>query len=63
LCELVDWLTGIIDALKIGKAYMAGLSLGGFLVISYALEKSKRPKKIVLLAPATTFAPSVKADI
>jgi pimeloyl-ACP methyl ester carboxylesterase len=63
LCKLADWLTSILDALKKEKAYMAGLSLGGFLTISYALEKPERIKKIVLLAPATTFAPSVKADI
>jgi len=58
--ELAEWLTNILDALKIEKTYMAGYSLGGFLTISYALEKPERLKKIVLLAPAATFAPLSK---
>ena len=58
--EFAEWLTNILDALRIEKAYMAGLSLGGFLTISYALEKPERLKKIVLLAPAATFVPFSK---
>jgi len=58
--EFAEWVTNILDALKIEKAYMAGYSLGGFLTISYALEKPERLKKIVLLAPAATFVPFSK---
>ena len=58
--ELAEWLTNILDALKIEKTCMAGYSLGGFLTTCYALEKPERLKKIVLLAPAATFVPFSK---
>lgn len=58
--EVADWLTNILDVLDIEKAYMVGLSLGGFFTISYALEEPERLKKIILLAPAATFAPFIK---
>jgi len=34
--------------------------LGGFLTVSYALEKPERLKKIILLAPAATLVPLSK---
>jgi pimeloyl-ACP methyl ester carboxylesterase len=55
--ELAEWLTGVLDALGIEKAYMAGWSMGGFFAACYALQKPERLKKIVLIAPAATFAP------
>lgn len=58
--RLAEWLTGVLDALNIEKVYMAGWSLGGFLTVNYALEKPERLKKIVLIAPATTFLPFSK---
>jgi len=57
---LAEWLTDVLDALNIEKAYMVGWSLGGFLTVNYALEKPERLKKIVLLAPAATFVPFSK---
>lgn len=59
--EFAEWITNILDALKIEKTHMLGYSLGGFLTVSYALEKPERLKKIVLLAPAETFVPFSKA--
>ena len=58
--ELAEWLTDVLDALKIEKTCMVGYSLGGFLTTCYALEKPERLKKIVLLAPAATFLPFSK---
>jgi pimeloyl-ACP methyl ester carboxylesterase len=57
---LAEWLTGVLDALNIDKAYMAGWSMGGFLTANYAIEKPERLKKIVLIAPAATFVPFSK---
>jgi pimeloyl-ACP methyl ester carboxylesterase len=57
---LAEWLTGVLDALNIEKAHMAGWSIGGFLTVNYALEKPERLKKIVLIAPAATFVPFSK---
>jgi pimeloyl-ACP methyl ester carboxylesterase len=55
-----DWLTEILDALKIEKANMVGYSFGGFITTCYALEKPERLNKVVLLAPAATFLPFSK---
>ena len=52
-----EWLTDVLDALEIEKAYMVGYSQGGFFTANYALHKPERLKKIVLLAPAATLAP------
>ena len=59
--EFAEWITSILDALKIEKTHMLGYSLGGFLTVSYAIEEPERLKKIVLLAPAATFIPFSKA--
>lgn len=53
---LAEWLTEVLDGLGIEKADMVGLSVGGFLTASYALEMPDRLNKIVLLAPAATFS-------
>jgi len=58
--EFAEWITSILEVLKIEKTHMLGYSLGGFLTVSYALEKPERLKKIVLLAPAATFVPLSK---
>lgn len=52
-----EWLTDVLDALEIEKAFMVGYSQGGFFTAIYALQKPERLKKIVLLAPAATLAP------
>lgn len=52
-----EWLTEVLDALEIEKAFMVGYSQGGFFTANYALYKPERLKKIVLLAPAANLAP------
>jgi pimeloyl-ACP methyl ester carboxylesterase len=52
-----EWLTQVLDALEIEKAFMVGYSQGGFFTANYAIHKPERLKKIVLLAPAATLAP------
>jgi len=58
--EYANWLTEVLDALKIEKANMVGYSFGGFLTALYALVKPERLKKVVLLAPAATILPFSK---
>jgi hypothetical protein len=54
---VAEWLTKVIDALEIEKAFMVGYSQGGFFTANYAIHNPERLKKIVLLAPAATPAP------
>lgn len=58
--EYADWLTEVLEALKIKKANMVGYSLGGFLTTLYALKTPECLGKVVLLAPAATFQPFSK---
>jgi pimeloyl-ACP methyl ester carboxylesterase len=52
-----EWLTQVLDALEIEKAFMVGYSQGGFFTANYAIHNPERLTKIVLLAPAATLAP------
>jgi pimeloyl-ACP methyl ester carboxylesterase len=58
--DYADWLTEILDALKIEKANMVGYSAGGFFTACCTLEKPERINKVVLLAPAATILPFTK---
>jgi pimeloyl-ACP methyl ester carboxylesterase len=50
-----DWMARVMDALQIEKSIVAGISLGGWLTLKFAIEKPERTKKIVLLDPAASF--------
>ena len=60
ITDYADWLTEVLDALKIEKANMVGYSYGGFITTCYAFQKPERLKKVVLLAPAATLLPFSK---
>jgi len=57
--NFVEWLTTLLNALKIEKTHMAGVSYGGWLILNYAIGAPERLMKIVLLSPAGSFLPIV----
>lgn len=55
--DYVNWLIELLDKLKISKADFAGHSNGGWHVLNLAIHAQHRINRIVLLAPAASFAP------
>jgi pimeloyl-ACP methyl ester carboxylesterase len=55
--DLIPWLTGLLEALKISKADLVGQSYGGWFALNYALRMPDRTNKIVLISPAACFLP------
>jgi pimeloyl-ACP methyl ester carboxylesterase len=49
--DYVEWITTVLDALKIDQACVAGMSYGGWLTLNTAIGIPERIKKIVLLSP------------
>lgn len=47
----------LLDHLRIDKAYLVGLSLGGWIAATLATQNSQRLKKLVLVAPAGLRVP------
>jgi pimeloyl-ACP methyl ester carboxylesterase len=45
------WLDGVLDGLGIEQASFVGTSLGGWLVLDYALRRPQRVMRLALLAP------------
>jgi pimeloyl-ACP methyl ester carboxylesterase len=58
--DFVEWLTALLDALKVERAHVAGMSYGGWLALNYAIGAPERVDRIVLLSPAGSFLPLVK---
>jgi len=58
--DFVEWLTAILDALSIGRAYLAGMSYGGWLTLNYAIGALDRVQKIVVLSPSASFLRNVR---
>jgi pimeloyl-ACP methyl ester carboxylesterase len=50
-----DWIADVLDGLGLEKACMAGISLGGWLTLNFALRAPERVSRIVLLDPAASF--------
>jgi pimeloyl-ACP methyl ester carboxylesterase len=50
-----DWITKILDALEIESLNLAGISLGGWLALQFAIQKPERTNRVVLLDPAASF--------
>jgi pimeloyl-ACP methyl ester carboxylesterase len=55
--EYVAWLGELFDALHLERAAVVGLSYGGWLAASLALEAPARVEQLALLAPAATLLP------
>lgn len=47
-----EWLEDVLDALKIEKATLLGLSQGGWAALKFAVYQPQRVEKLVLLNPA-----------
>ncbi len=55
--NFTNWMSDLLDGLKIKDMYMVGNSYGGFLTLNTAYSLPERVKKIVLISPAATFVP------
>lgn len=54
--ESALWLDEVIQGLSLEKPTIGGHSMGGFLTANYTLHFPEKVNKLVLLAPAATFA-------
>ncbi|KEO82338.1 alpha/beta fold hydrolase [Tumebacillus flagellatus] len=54
--ESAKWLDEVIQGLGLEKTSIGGHSMGGFLTTNYTLHYPEKVNKLVLLAPAATFA-------
>jgi pimeloyl-ACP methyl ester carboxylesterase len=55
--EMAEWLTSVLDALRIPQTNLVGWSYGGFAALNYAINRPDRVKKLIFLTPAGTFVP------
>jgi pimeloyl-ACP methyl ester carboxylesterase len=55
--KLVGWLRQVLAALDVPSARVAGFSYGGWMAANLAVHAPELVKRLVLLAPAATFAP------
>ena len=55
--EMAEWLTGILDVLKISQTDLIGWSYGGFTAFNYAIHRPDRLRKLVLLTPIGSLVP------
>ncbi len=47
----VLWLDDVMSGLKIGNASLVGISLGGWIVLDYAIRRAVRVRSLVVIAP------------
>jgi pimeloyl-ACP methyl ester carboxylesterase len=50
-----EWLTEVFDALRLEKACLAGVSLGGWLALDFSIHHPNRVNRLVLLDPAASL--------
>ena len=55
--DYAHWLADVFDGLHIRTADLMGISYGGFLAVSFALQFPDRAKRLVLLCPGLPLAP------
>jgi pimeloyl-ACP methyl ester carboxylesterase len=49
--DYVEWLTAVLDGLRLDRVALLGMSFGGWLALSYAVAMPERVEKLVLLSP------------
>jgi pimeloyl-ACP methyl ester carboxylesterase len=49
--DFVSWLTATLDALRLDRVSLVGMSFGGWLALNYAVAVPQRVRKLVLLSP------------
>jgi pimeloyl-ACP methyl ester carboxylesterase len=50
-----EWMVELLDELSIEKAYLAGVSLGGWLALNFTIRNPERTERAILLDPAASF--------
>jgi pimeloyl-ACP methyl ester carboxylesterase len=53
--DCVGWLASILDALRIERASVVGMSYGGWLALNFAIAAPDRVDAVALLSPAGSF--------
>ncbi len=61
--DCAEWMGQILDALRIEKAHLVGLSYGGWIALNFALHVPSRVGKLVMISPVSPFAPFKKGFI
>jgi pimeloyl-ACP methyl ester carboxylesterase len=51
-----EWIAEVLDELGLEKAHLAGVSLGGWLALNFAIHVPERVDHVVLLDPAASFS-------
>ena len=54
--DYVEHLTGLMDALGVGRAHLSGESLGGWVAVKFAARYPERVDRLVLNTPGGTMA-------
>jgi len=49
--DYLEWLTATLDALRLDRIFLVGMSYGGWLALRYAIAVPERVQKLVLLSP------------
>jgi pimeloyl-ACP methyl ester carboxylesterase len=49
--DFVSWLTGTVDALRLDRVSLVGMSFGGWLALNYAVAVPERVRTLILLSP------------
>jgi pimeloyl-ACP methyl ester carboxylesterase len=52
-----EWLVELMDKVPLQKSDMAGISLGGWMALNFAIKHPSKVNRIALLDPAASFAP------
>jgi pimeloyl-ACP methyl ester carboxylesterase len=58
--DYVAWLAAVLDALRLDKIALAGMSYGGWLALNFAVAALQRLQSLILLSPAASMLPLVK---
>lgn len=51
-----EWISEVLDHLGLVKAHLAGVSLGGWLALNFAIHCPQRTDRVVMLDPAASFS-------
>jgi pimeloyl-ACP methyl ester carboxylesterase len=52
-----QWLDDALAGLRLGRAHLMGVSIGGWTAVNYAVRRPGRATSLALLDPVMTFAP------